>query len=84
MTKKGNRYSPIAEDYKVFDWVTGETLERIKIVNRLNEQDKIIERLRKDNLQSYGLLGDIRALLRLGDTDAVIEKINRFEKEITQ
>ena len=54
------------------------------IVNKLNDFDKENEHLRNDNLMLFGLLGDIRALLRTGDIDTVIKKINKIEKEMQQ
>lgn len=41
------RYSPCAEGYKVFDWETGEILEKMEIINRLNRQNLLIENKQK-------------------------------------
>ena len=40
--------------------------------------------LRKDNLQAFALLGDIRALARTSDIETIIKKINKFEKEVVK
>ena len=49
------------------------------IVNNLHEKN---QELIKDNLQALALLGDVRALLRMNDTERAIKKINKFEKEL--
>ena len=46
------------------------------------EYRKENEQLKKDNFKAFALLGDIRALLRTNSYDTVIEKINKFEKEV--
>ena len=40
--------------------------------------------LRKDNLQAFALLVDIRALARTSDIETIIKKINKFEKEVVK
>ena len=53
--------------------------ERSKALSKLQKEN---EQLKKDNFKAFALLGDIRALLRTNSYDTVIEKINKFEKEV--
>ena len=50
-----------------------------ELLNELHEKN---EELAKDNLKTLALLGDVRALLRMNNTERAIEKINKFEKEL--
>ena len=52
------------------------------VVKLLNDQHEKNEELAKDNLKTLALLGDVRALLRMNNTERAIEKINKFEKEL--
>ena len=58
----------------IFDWL-----------NELYEENT---HLRNDNLKAFALLGDIRALarglLQQDNLDTIIEKIDKFEKEIME
>ena len=55
--------------------------EVCELLNALHEEN---QKLLKDNFMLLGLLGDIRAILRTGDVDTVIKKINKLEKEMIQ
>ena len=69
----------------LIDKETRDTYDYVSdVCDLLNNVCNVNGRLQKDNLQLLGLLGDIRALLRLGDVDTVIDKINRFEKEFLE
>lgn len=54
-------------------------------LNALHEENN---HLRNDNLKAFALLGDIRALarglLQQDNLDTIIEKIDKFEKEIME
>ena len=41
------RYSPIADEFGVFDWETGEKICGMDIVKRLNKQNALINQCRK-------------------------------------
>lgn len=44
---KDLRYSPCADEFKVFDWKTGRFLEGMDIVKTLNRQNMLLEKCRK-------------------------------------
>ena len=44
---KDLRYSPMADEFGVFDWETGEKILGVDIVKRLNKQNALIRQCRK-------------------------------------
>ena len=59
-----------------------------EVVDLLNELAEENTHLRNDNLKAFALIGDIRALarglLQQDNLDTIIEKIDKFEKEIME
>lgn len=71
--------------FTVEGWVIlndGESSRIIEVNDLIEPFVEENEQLIKGNLNLLGLLGDIRALARLNDTDTIIEKINKLEKEV--
>lgn len=59
------------------EWITDK--EVVDLLKQLNDEN---EQLIKDNFELQGLLGDVRALLRLDKVDDAISRIDKFERSM--
>ena len=66
--------------YRAFE----DSMQGDEVIDQLNKQDDLIRFLRKDNLTVYAVLGDVRALIRSGNVEEAIERINTIEREIKE